>query len=174
MERARRSSSGHSNGRRSCCPRGEADGQVSHLSPRQELLCLYHIEEKPAHLHLAYTARIATSRIYLIRGDGGGGNENGRRFAGYDANYYELSSWPRAMIKWVATNPKPNHSMKQTAPCDTSSGVCDTQRRLISVSYVALSPQIALGASANQHLSLVLSNRVRQLARAAGFGQDLI
>ena len=53
------------------------------------LLCLYQTEEKPAHLHLAFTPESPASRSFLSCGSGGGGKKMCAWSAPhYDANYY--------------------------------------------------------------------------------------
>ncbi len=91
------------------------------LSPKGKAsLCLYQTEEKPAHLHLAFTAenRQQVEAFYRAALEAGG-KDNGAPglCPDYHANYMQLSSSVRTgtTSKWFATNPRPNKSMKPTA-----------------------------------------------------------
>ena len=88
------------------------------LSPKgQASLCLYQTEEKPAHLHLAFTAenRQQVEAFYRAALEAGG-KDNGAPGLRphYHANYYAAFVIGRTgtTSKWFATNPRPDPSVK--------------------------------------------------------------
>ena len=92
------------------------------LSPKGKAsLCLYQTEEKPAHLHLAFAAenRQQVEAFYRAAMEAGG-KDNGAPglCPEYHGTTMQLSSSLRTgtTSKWFATNPRPNQSMKPTAP----------------------------------------------------------
>src|SRR5215831_16644605 len=82
-------------------------------------LCLYQTEEKPARLHLAFTAenRQQVEAFYRAALEAGG-KDNGAPglLPHYHARYYAASSLVRTNTtsKWFATNPGPNPSLHPT------------------------------------------------------------
>src|SRR5207248_1680986 len=89
------------------------------LSPKGKAsLCLYQTEEKPAHLHLAFTAenRQQVEDFYRAALEAGG-KDNGAPglCPEYHANYYAALSLVRTgtTSKWFATNPRPNLHVKR-------------------------------------------------------------
>ena len=83
------------------------------LSPKgKALLCLHQTEEKPAHLHLAFTARIAGAAIGSAAGGGIGGTNAGPDIAaagigaaaGYGAHRLIQSKGGYRAVAEAATN----------------------------------------------------------------------
>ena len=115
-------------------------------------LCLYQTGEKPAHLHLAFTAenRQQVEAFYRAAMEAGG-RDNGAPglCPDYHANYYAafVIGPDGTTSKWFVTNPRPNQSMKPTSvnedtrrapPFRTDFSVChDTLPWLISFSLDA-------------------------------------
>jgi len=92
MQRAKRSSSRHSNRSAYLLPRRGRRHTVSNFAQRGKAsLCLYQTEEKPAHLHLAFTAenRRQVEAFYREAREAGG-KDNGAPGLRphYHANYY--------------------------------------------------------------------------------------
>ena len=90
------------------------------LSPRGKAsLCLYQTEEKPVHLHLAFTAenREQVKAFYRAALEAGG-KDNGAPGLRphYHASYYAALSLVRTgtTSKSSATNPRPNPSIERT------------------------------------------------------------
>ena len=89
-------------------------------------LCLYQTEEKPAHLHLAFTAenRQQVEAFYRAALEAGG-KDNGAPglCPEYHANYYAafVIGPDGTTSKWFATNPRPNQSRKSTRPIKPAS-----------------------------------------------------
>src|SRR5881398_2157764 len=91
------------------------------LSPKGKAsLCLYQTEEKPAHLHLAFTAenRQQVEAFYRAALEAGG-KDNGRLVC---ARTTTRSTMQRSSLvrtgttsKWFATNPRPNPSIEGTS-----------------------------------------------------------
>ena len=83
-------------------------------------LCLYQTEEKPAHLHLAFTAenRQQVQAFYSAALEAGG-KDNGRLICARTTTRTttQLSSLVRTgtTSKWFATNPRPNPSIEGTS-----------------------------------------------------------
>src|SRR5881628_334759 len=83
-------------------------------------LCMCQTEEKPAHLHLAFTAenRQQVEAFYRAALEAGG-KDNGAPglCPHYHANSMQLSSLVRTgtTSKWFATNPRPNPSIEGTS-----------------------------------------------------------
>ena len=83
-------------------------------------LCLYQTEEKPAHLHLAFTAenRQQVEAFYRAALEAGG-KDNGAPglCPDYHANYYAafVIGPDGTTSKWFATNPRPNPSIEGTS-----------------------------------------------------------
>src|SRR4029077_18373268 len=91
------------------------------LSPKGKAsLCLYQTEEKPAHLHLAFTAenRQQVEAFYRAALEAGG-EDNGAPglLPHYHARYYAAFVIVRTgtTSKWFATNPRPNPSIEGTS-----------------------------------------------------------
>ena len=90
------------------------------LSPKgKPSLCMYQTEEKPAHLHLAFTAenRQQVETFYRAALEAGGKDLMVRLVcAHYHANYYAAFVIGRTgtTSKWFATNPRPNPSIEGT------------------------------------------------------------
>ena len=84
------------------------------LSPKRKVsLCLYQTMEKPAHLHLAFTAenRQQVDAFYRAALEAGGRDNCGPgQRPHYHASYMQLSSLGRTgtTSKRFATNPRPN------------------------------------------------------------------
>jgi catechol 2,3-dioxygenase-like lactoylglutathione lyase family enzyme len=90
------------------------------LSPQGKAsLCLYQTEEKPAHLHLAFTAenRQQVDAFYRAALEAGG-RDNGAPGPrpNCHANYYAafVIGPDGTTSKWFATNPRPNPSIERT------------------------------------------------------------
>ena len=92
------------------CPKGKAS------------LCLYQTEEKPAHLHLAFTAenRQQVEAFYRAALEAGG-KDNGAPGLRphYHPNYYAafVIGPDGHNIEWFATNARPNPSIETTFTC---------------------------------------------------------
>ena len=91
------------------------------LSPKGKAsLCLYQTEEKPAHLHLAFTAenRQQVEAFYRAALEAGG-KDNGAPGCARTTTRttMQLSSLVRmgTTSKWFATNPRPNSSIEGTS-----------------------------------------------------------
>ena len=104
-----------------------ADGKAS--------LCLYQTEEKPAHLHLAFTAesRQQVDAFHRAALEAGGKDHGAPGLRPhYHANYYAafVIGPDGHNIEVVATHLRPDRVLSlRRPPCNTSPGIDDSQER---------------------------------------------
>jgi hypothetical protein len=102
--------------RRSCCPEGPLGVELSPPEGKASL-CMCQTEEKPAHLHLAFTAenRRQVEAFYRAALEAGG-KDNGAPVCARTTTRttMQLSSLVRTgtTSKWFATNPRSNPSIE--------------------------------------------------------------